>query len=83
MDTTIYNGGTFRSYTNAVYLNGAHFIEDMRARMGDDDFFRFLKDYASRYSRGHATAYDFFAIVRANTDSDISDLISEYFSGSY
>jgi len=83
VDTNIYNGGSFRTYTNAVYLNGAHFMEDLRVRMGDDDFFRFLKDYASRYSRGRVTAYDFFAVVREHTGTDISDLIVEYFSGSY
>jgi len=83
VDTPIYNAGSFRAYTNAVYLNGAHFVEEMRVRMGDDDFFRFLKDYAARYARGHATAYDFFAVVRANTNADLSDLIAEYFSGSY
>ena len=83
VDTSIYNGGTFRTYTNAVYLNGAHFIDDLRGRMGDDNFYRFLKDYASRYSRGRATSYDFFAAVRANTSADISSLIAEYFSGSY
>jgi hypothetical protein len=83
VDTSIYNGGTFRTYTNAVYLNGAHFIEDLRVRMGDDNFFRFLKDYAARYSRGRATSYDFFTVVRANTTADISDLMMKYFSGSY
>jgi hypothetical protein len=83
VDTNIYNGGSFRTYTNAAYLNGGHFIEDLRVRMGDDDFFRFLKDYASRYSRARATSYDFFAVVRQNTDADISDLIAEYFSVSY
>ncbi len=83
VDTSVYNGGTFRAYTNAVYLNGAHFMDDLRVRMGDDDFFRFLKDYAARYSRGRVSGYDFFAVVRANTDEDISDLIDKYFSGSY
>ena len=83
VDTNVYNGGSFRTYTNAVYLRGAHFMDDLRGRMGDDNFFRFLKDYASRYSHGHATSYDFFAVVRANTSADISDLISKYFSGSY
>lgn len=83
VDTSIYNGGTFRTYTNAAYLNGSHFIDDLRARMGDDAFFAFLKDYASRYSRGRATSYDFFAAVRANTSADISDLLGAYFSGSY
>ncbi|MBI5965564.1 MAG: hypothetical protein HY863_18965 [Chloroflexi bacterium] len=83
VDTSIYNGGTFRTYTNAVYLNGAHFIDDLRGRMGDDAFFAFLKDYASRYSRGQVTSAGFFATVREHTNADISDLIAEYFSGSY
>ncbi len=83
VDSPIYNFSALRPYVNAVYLNGAHFFEDLRARMGDDDFFRFLKDYASLHSRGHVTAGDFFASVRANTGADISDLIAAYFAGSY
>ncbi|MFN8412918.1 MAG: M1 family aminopeptidase [Anaerolineales bacterium] len=83
VDSPIYNFGTQRAYVNAVYLNGAHFMEDLRSRMGDDDFFRFLKDYATKYAHGRATTYDFFATVRANTSVDISDLITKYFSGSY
>ena len=83
VDTPIYSGGSFRAYTNAVYLRGAHFMEDLRVRMGDDDFYRFLKDYAARYSRGRVTSADFFSTVRANTQADISDVIMDYFSGSY
>ena len=83
VDTSIYNGVAFRPYTNAVYLNGAHFIEALRTRMGDDDFFRFLKDYASRYSRSRATTSDFFSVVRQHTSADLSDLIRLYFAGSY
>ncbi len=83
VDTNIYNGVAFKPYTNAVYLNGAYFIENLRTRMGDDDFFRFLKDYAARYSRSRATTYDFFSVVRQNTSADVSDLIRLYFSGSY
>jgi hypothetical protein len=83
VDASIYDFGSQRAYVNAVYLNGAHFIEDLRLRMGNDDFFRFLKDYATRYARGRATSYDFFATVRANTTADISDLIAEYFSIAY
>ena len=83
VDTSIYNGGTFRTYTNAVYLNGAHFIDDLRGRMGDDNFYRFLKDYAARYARARPTSADFFNTLRANTNADVSDLIAEYFSGSY
>ena len=60
-----------------------NFIEALNYRMGDDDFFRFLKDYTSRYGRGRASASDFFAVARQNTTADISDLINAYFKGSY
>jgi aminopeptidase N len=80
VDTTIYNGGTFRAYTNAVYLNGGTFIDDIRVRIGDEDFFRFLKAYAGQMSHRRATATDFFNILRQNTSRDVSDLISAYFA---
>ena len=83
VDTNIYEPPTFRAYVNASYLNGANFLEALNYRMGDDAFFSFLQDYASRYGRGRATAYDFFAIARQHTTEDISDLISTYFRGSY
>jgi len=83
VDTTIYEPASFRAYVNAVYLNGANFLEALNYRMGDDAFFAFLRDYCSRYGRGRATAYDFFAVARQNTTADISDLIAAYFRGSY
>ena len=83
VNTPVYNAGSFRGYVDAVYLNGAHFMEDLRVRMGDDDFFRFLKDYAARFARRRATTSDFFAVARANTNADISNVIAEYFSASY
>ena len=83
VDTTIYEAPTFRAYVNSTYLNGANFMEALNIRMGDDAFFAFLRDYASRYGRGRATAYDFFAVARQNTTADISDLIRAYFRGGY
>jgi hypothetical protein len=83
VDTNVYSNGSFRAYVNAAYLNGANFMEALHYRMGDDAFFRFLQDYASRYGRGRATTYDFFAVARQNTTADISDLINAYFASSY
>ena len=83
VDTSVYEAPTFRAYVNASYLNGANFLEALNYRMGDDAFFTFLQDYASRHGRGHATAYDFFAVARQNTTADISDLIAMYFRGTY
>jgi len=83
VDMAVYNAGSQRQYVNAVYLNGAHFIDDVRVRMGYGNFSKFLKAYAERYAHGHATSADFFALLRETVNVDISDLLSEYFSGSY
>jgi hypothetical protein len=83
VDTSIYDAGTFRLYTNAVYLNGANFLDDLRTRIGDDAFFAFLQDYASRFAHHRASAYDFFAVVRQHTSEDFSDIIQTYFQGSH
>ncbi len=83
VDMQIYDATSFRDYTNAVYLNGATFIEDLRVRMGDDDFYKFIKDYAAQMSHRRATANDFFAIARQHTSADISDLIAAYFQNAH
>ena len=80
VDSTIYDAVSFRDYTNAVYLNGGTFIEDLRVRMGDEDFYKFIKDYAAQMSYRRATSNDFFRIARLHTTKDISDLIAEYFA---
>ncbi len=83
VDSNVYSHSSYRSYVNAVYLNGAHFLDDVRVRMGDDDFFRFLKDYAARYSYKRASSADFFAVLREHTSKDLTPIIQRYFAGSY
>jgi hypothetical protein len=83
VDTSVYDGGSYRGYVNATYLTGAYFLEDLRVRMGDQDFYNFLQDYATQYSYKLATGEAFFTVARANTSADISDLIQAYFQGSY
>ncbi len=79
VDSSIYNGGAFRPYTDAVYLRGALFLEDLRARIGDEDFRAFLKDYAAQMSFRLAAKSDFFRILDAHTNTDYSDLVQGYF----
>jgi len=79
VDTTVYNGGSFRSYTNAVYLRGALFLEDLRLRVGEFAYYDFLQDYARQGTGRIVTADDFFAILRTHSDADISDLLRIYF----
>jgi hypothetical protein len=83
VDSSIYSFGTFRSYVNAVYLNGANFIDDLRTRIGDEAFYAFLRDYASQFSGGHATSSGYFAVLRQHTNKDFSDILRKYFQTVY
>ena len=79
VNTTIYEAGGYFPYRDAVYLNGALFIENLRVLVGDEAFFAFLRDYASRNADGPVTGDDFFAILREHSDADWSGLVAEYF----
>lgn len=79
VDVNIYNGGEFRPYTNAVYLQGARFLHSLRQRMGDEAFFAFLKAYASQMAYRRVSATDFFALAQQYSTTDFSDLVRAYF----
>ncbi len=83
VDSNVYDFATFRAYVDAVYLNGANFLDDLRSRIGDQAFFSFLEDYAASYAHGHATGQDFFALLRRHTSRDFSDIVARYFQESY
>jgi hypothetical protein len=79
VDVDIFSAGGYRPYRDAVYLKGALFLEDLRALIGDEAFFAFLRDYAARMTNELATSADFFAILREHTDADVSTLKAQYF----
>jgi len=72
-----------RLYTEAVYLDGAVFLQEIRERIGDETFFTFLKGYAETYSHRIATTQDFFELLRTYTTVDFSDIEAKYFHGDY
>ena len=80
--STIYDYQDFISYRNAVYLNGAKFLDALRKLIGDEAFFASLHEYAARYSGRLATTQDLFTIIRAHTSEDLDGLISTYFEPS-
>jgi hypothetical protein len=83
VDIPIYDGQGFRPYTNAAYFQGAHFLEDLRARIGDDAFFAFIQDYFTQGRGKIVTAADFFRILSGHTGTDYSDLVRKYFQNTY
>ena len=83
IDISIYQGARFRPYTDAVYLRGTKFMENLRTRMGDGPFFAFLQAYAVEMSHQIATADDFFRILYQHSDADFRDIIATYFQNSH
>jgi aminopeptidase N len=62
-----------------VYFNGAHFLQDLRQRIGDESFWAFIQDYFSQNKGRIATSEDFFRILDEHTDVDYSDIVRAYF----
>jgi hypothetical protein len=83
VDIPVYAGGGFQPYTNAVYFRGAHFLDDLRARIGDEAFFGFLQDYLRQENGKIATASDFFRILATHSTTDYSDIVRKYFQNVY
>jgi aminopeptidase N len=79
IDRPIYAFMDGRTYLNAVYRRGSLFIRDLRERMGDEEFFAFLRDYYESQAQQLSTSDDFFAILNRHTAVDISSLLEEYF----
>lgn len=83
IDIPIYDGQGFEPYRVTVYLKGAHFLEDLRARIGDEAFFAFLQDYLVQGRGRIVTADDFFRILGQHTSADYSDIVRKYFQNIY
>jgi hypothetical protein len=79
IDGSIYNPEGYRAYRDAVYLNGALFLEDLRNLIGDGPFFEFLYAYNQGYYRRIASGDDFFAMLEDYSQTDISPLVDKYF----
>jgi hypothetical protein len=79
VDNSIYDFNQFRPYRDAIYLNGAKFLQELRNLIGDQAFFAFLRDYANKNAHGIATAADFFSILRNHTSENLEGLLAKYF----
>jgi hypothetical protein len=79
VDSSIYDFSTSRSYRDAVYLDGAKFLDGVRNRIGDKAFFAALRAYARNHMYSIATGDDFFTVLKTYTSQDLNDLITQYF----
>ncbi|MCE9644533.1 MAG: M1 family metallopeptidase [Chloroflexi bacterium] len=79
IDIPVYEGQNDETYKNTVYFNGAHFLQDLRERIGDETFLVFLQDYYLQGQGRIMTANDFFRILDGHADVDYSDIVRAYF----
>jgi aminopeptidase N len=57
-----------------VYLKGALFMERLRARMGEQQFYAFLQNYYQTYRYDFADSSDFLAVAESTCDCQLDDL---------
>jgi len=79
IDISVYDGQNDDNYKHTVYFNGAHFLQDLRQRIGDEAFQAFTQDYFAQNKGRIATHKDFFRILDEHTDVDYSDIARVYF----
>ena len=79
VDGSIYNPQGYRAYRDAVYLNGAVFLEELRDLVGEEAFFNLLQSYVTSYAHQISSTQDFFALLREHTAEDITPLTNRYF----
>ena len=76
----VYDYRGFRPYRDAVYLNGAAFLQDLRGLMGDDAFFGAIRGYLEANRGKIAAGDDFFEVIFRYSDANIQTVIDQYFS---
>ena len=71
--------GNYTLYRNAVYFNGAIFLNELRKSIGNEVFFAILYDYAQQNAGKIASAQNFFAVLAAHSSQDSAPLIKKFF----
>ena len=79
VDSTIYEHSAFSPYVQAVYMRGALFLHEVRAAIGDEAFFGFLREYAASGAGGIVSAGEFFWQLANASSMDLTPLTDEYF----
>ena len=79
INVSIYGFQSTADYIHQIYGQGARFMGDLRALMGDAQFFAFVKAYQAEGKARIVTRADFFTVLESYTDGDLTNLINRYF----
>ncbi len=80
VDSTTNIPGGYTAYRDAVYLNGARFLQSLRELVGDEAFFAALQEYAAGNTYKIASEADFFNTLSKHSEADLSVLFTQYFN---
>ncbi|MEC4016847.1 M1 family metallopeptidase [Streptomyces sp. H27-D2] len=64
-----------------VYTRGAMVLHQLRLAVGDDTFFKILKDWPAEYRHGNANSADFIGFCERRTDEDLTELFDDWLYG--
>lgn len=70
--------GPDRLFNEVVYAGGALVLHDLRQRIGDDAFFRLLREWASRYAYGNATTADFVSLAEEISGQELDGFFADW-----
>ena len=71
----------YLNYRDATYLQGAKFMAALKGALGEEQFYIFLREYASMFQDEIASGEDFFSLLAQYLDLNELTWIKEYFPG--
>ncbi len=81
VDSSVYDFEKGRDYINAVYLRGAHMLDDLRGVLGTDVFFDWLRRYAQVGQNRVVTPDVFWSLLTADELAKTQAVRARYLSG--
>ncbi len=78
VDSKIYDYQNLRMYLNAVYLRGAQMLQEIRKTLGDEAFFKLLRDYKTAWAGKIASPEDFWRTMALSDYVKIAPIRAKY-----
>jgi aminopeptidase N len=65
-------------FDDSVYYRGGCVLYALRLKLGEDVFFKILREYYARYRDGNASTEDFIAVAESVSGQDLKDFFSDW-----
>jgi aminopeptidase N len=68
-------------FGTSVYIRGGMTLHALRVRVGDDAFFRIIKEWAAQKANGNATTAEFIALAERVSGQQLDQLFADWLNG--